>query len=377
MSGGYHLQMVWWILLGLLVLILVVLGILLLFKRSSELPLALIQQQLKSLNDELHRTISETTNKTNQEIGRLHQRVDDRLKDAASIVQVTQQTVGARIDKNTEIFGQVQQRLGSLEEAYKRIESVGANIAELQDILKAPKLRGNLGEQGLEELLAQILPRPHFEMQYSFKNGERVDAVIKLSGDYLVPVDAKFPYENFKKMLLPNLSENEEKNYRKAFLGDFKRHIDEVAKKYIRPEEGTLPFSLLYVPAENIYYEAILRDDRFGESLGINSYALQKRVIPVSPNSLYAYLQAIVLGLKGLRIEEKAKEIFQFLHRIRDDLSKLDEEFQLVGKHLMNAHSAFDKSEKRLERVRGRVDTLEGTEPQEENVKILPYSSHV
>lgn len=350
--------MIAWIVAGLLVLLLGA-SLWTLFKRSRDLSLTLLQQQIAAAQEQLVRTLSDSASASAREIQLLHQRIDQRLQETSTLIASTHQSVGDRIDQNTKIFGQVREQLGKMEELGKGIQSVGEEVAELQEVLKAPKLRGNLGELFLEELLAQILPRRYFEMQYSFKNGEKVDAVIRLAQGHLVPIDAKFPLENFRRMLEPNLPESEEHEFRKAFASDFKKHVDDIQTRYIRPDEGTLDFALLYVPAENIYYEAILRDDRFGEPLGINTYALKKHVIPVSPNSLYAYLQAIMLGLRGLRIEERAQEIYAFLTRFRQEVSKLVEDYSILGKHLQNASSAFDKGLKRLDRVQGKLDEVE------------------
>lgn len=345
--------------------------------RSRESSLQLLGQQVSSLHEQLGRALSDASSASNREIQGLNERIDQRLQATSQLMADAQRGVGDRIDQNTRLFGQVQERLGRMEELGKGVQTVGQDINRLQELLRAPKLRGNLGELFLEELLAQILPRQYFTMQYGFKNGEKVDAVIQLAQGHLVPIDAKFPLENFRRMLEPNRTEAEQKEFRKAFSGDFKKHVDDIAKRYIRPDEGTLDFALLYVPAENIYYEAILRDDRFGEELGINTYALRKRVIPVSPNSLYAYLQAILMGLKGLRIEERAKEIYAFLTRFKRELERLEDEFGLVNKHLSNATSALEKGQKRLERVRGRVAEAEEAETELESGEDQPAISAV
>jgi DNA recombination protein RmuC len=336
--------------------------------RSKDTALGLLQQQLTALSEQLARSLSDLGTMSDRGIQQLHQRIDQRLQETSQAMTQTHQAVGERIDRNTKLFGQVQEQLG-------RVQELGKGIQELHDILRAPKLRGNLGELFLEELLAQILPRQYFEMQYAFKGGQKVDAVIRLAEGRLVPIDAKFPLENFRKLFEPGVTEAQEKDLRKAFAVDFRHHVDAIATRYIRPDEGTLDFALLYVPAENVYYEAILRDDRFGEPSGINSYALAKRVIPVSPNSLYAYLQAIVLGLKGLRIEERAREIYGVISRFKTELTRLEEEVGLIGKHLSNASAAFEKGEKRLERIQGRLAEVgepDSTLKSEQTVAALP-----
>lgn len=349
--------MIWGIIAGTAFLLFCVL-LYLLVRKNQELSRHLLQERFQSLQELLDQKISDTSTITHAELTKLHTRIDGRLRESAEAIEKTHQTVGQRLDKNASLFGEVKHKLGQLEESSKRIESVGENISELQEILRAPKLRGNLGELFLEELLTQILPKDYFEMQYTFHSGEKVDAVIRLAHG-LVPIDAKFPLENFQKFLKPHLSEQEELGFRKKFVNDLKKHVDDIAQRYIRPDEGTFDFALLYVPAENIYYEAILREDGKKNLLNINAYALERRVIPVSPNSLYAYLQAIVLGLKGLQIEERAKEIFGSLARLKGEMGKLEEELGLVGKHLTNASSAFDKTKKRTQRLADRLTQIE------------------
>jgi DNA recombination protein RmuC len=183
-----------------------------------------------------------------------------------------------------------------------------------------------------------------------------VDAVIKLGGS-LVPVDSKFPLENFKR-ILEAPTEEEKGKARKQFIADVKRHIDAIANKYILPDEGTYDFALMYIPAENVYYETIIKDDSAGDK-NLSQYALSKRVIPVSPNSFYAYLQAIVLGLKGMKIEERAKEIIQYLSRLQGDFSRFRDEFNLLGKHLGHAQSSFQNAERRLDQFGQKLLTAD------------------
>jgi len=315
-------------------------------KKGGE-SLLLIQQQIDQVRGQLAQDLDSRTQLLHQQLGQIVSQVNERLKENSEILQKTQQSLGERLDNAARVVGHVQKSLGSLEEANRKIYEVGKDIASLQEILRAPKLRGGLGEFFLGDLLAQILPADHFVTQFTFKGGEKVDAVIKLGGS-LVPVDSKFPLENFKRML-EGATEEEKARAKRQFVADVKRHIDGIASKYILPDEGTYDFALMYIPAENVYYETIIKDDSSGAERDLSQYALGKKVIPVSPNSFYAYLQAIVLGVKGMKIEESAKEILQYLGRLEGDFARFKEEFNKLGSHLGHAQASFQNAEKRLD----------------------------
>jgi DNA recombination protein RmuC len=172
--------------------------------------------------------------------------------------------------------------------------------------------------------------------------------VIKL-GSSLVPVDSKFPLENFKRIIDTTVEEDRAR-VKRQFAADVKKHIDAIATKYILPDEGTYDFALMYIPAENVYYEIIIKDDSTEEK-SLSFYAMSKRVVPVSPNCFYAYLQAIVLGLKGMTIEQRAKEIIECLSRLQGDFTRLRDEFGVLGKHLGHAQSSYQSAEKRVEQL--------------------------
>jgi len=315
-------------------------------EKSEDQSMLLMQQQIDQLRSQLSSTLDSNSRALQQQLGQMIAQVNERLKENAQVLNDTQQSLGERLDNAARVVGGVQKSLGGLEEANRRIYEVGKDIASLQEILRAPKLRGGLGEFFLEDLLGQILPPRHFSTQYSFRSGEKVDAVIHL-GASLVPVDAKFPLENFKRLL--EASSDEERNRaKKQFAADVRKHIDAIAAKYILPDEGTYDFALMYIPAENVYYETVIKDEA-DDQRNLSQYAMSRRVIPVSPNSLYAYLQAIVLGLKGLRIEDRTKEIIQYLGRLQGDFAKLRDDFVVLGKHLGHAQSSYQIADKRLE----------------------------
>ena len=284
-----------------------------------------------------------------QQIGQLTREVNQQLQSMSSQFQKTTGDIGHAL-------GDVQSHLGKVEVTTKEVLDKAKNIATLEDLLRAPKFRGGMGEFFLGDLLAQILPPEFFSLQHRFKSGEKVDAAIRI-GSSLVPVDAKFPLENFKKYI-QEADEKTRDSLRKRFAADVKKHIDEVATKYILPDEGTYEFAMLYIPAENIYYETIIKDESFGEERSLLTYALKRKVIPVSPNSFYAYLQVIIMGLRGLQIEQKAQDIYQSLTRLQGDLGRFQNDFQALGTHLVNAKTRYDDGEKRLLKFSDRLDNV-------------------
>jgi DNA recombination protein RmuC len=324
---------------------------------SSQPMWTLMQQQMEQLrgqmSDGLARNISQLTQQQdaiNAQLRGITDQVNQQLQNSSG-------QIGQRLDSAAKVIGEVRENIGKLSKASEQIYEVGKNIATLQEILQPPKLRGGLGEQFLGELLSQILPPEFFTLQYQFSSGERVDAAVRV-GEKLVPIDSKFPLDNFRR-IIECKTEEERKTFQKVFYKDVKKHIDDIASKYIVPKEGTYDFALLYIPAENVYYETITKDESFGEEKGILNYALNKKVIPVSPNSFYAYLQVIILGLKGLKIEEHAKEIQTLLVGLGKDLKEFQEDFRLVGRHINDARNRFDEARTRLEKFSFRLEQIE------------------
>ena len=273
--------------------------------------------------------------------------------------------VGAGVQRDLQhvgqVMGAVQGSLGKLGEVTQRVFDIGKDIAGLEQILRSPKVRGGLGESFLEGLLAEMLPREHYELQYGFATGDRVDAVVRIGGR-LVPVDAKFPLENFRR-LLEETDEERRRQLRRAFTRDVRTRVDEIARRYILPDEGTFDFALMYIPAENVYYEIIVKDGALEEESPA-TYATSRHVIPVSPNSLYAYLQVIVLGLRGMQIERDAREIQGRLGRLRGDLERFRAAFDVVGRHITNARNKYDEAAAGLDRVEAKLEGIEGTRDQ-------------
>ncbi len=324
---------------------------------SSQVVWPLIQQQIEKLREQMHEGLARNISQLSQQQDAINAQLRGITEQVNRQLQSSSGEINRRLDNAARVIGDVQKNIGELSEASRRIFEIGKDIATLQEILQPPKLRGGLGEQFLGELLSQILPPEFFVLQYPFSSGERVDAVIRL-GEKLVPVDSKFPLDNFRR-IIECKSEEEKKMAQKTFSRDVKKHIDDIANKYILPHEGTYDFALLYIPAENVYYETITKDEAFGEDKGLLNYALRKKVIPVSPNSFYAYLQVIVLGLRGLKIEKDAHRILDSLSGLNKELEAFQVEFQLVGKHLNNALNKYEESRRRLDKFGFRLEQIE------------------
>jgi DNA recombination protein RmuC len=338
--------------------------------KTADPTIPLLQQEVQSLRGQLTDAMLKSQDSVNQQLAQITVQVNNQLNQVTQQLQKSTGDLNTRLDKAATVIQDVTKNLGSLGEATKRVFEVGKDIASLQEILRSPKLRGGLGELFLGDLLAQILPPAHFSLQHRFKSGEAVDAVIRL-GQNVVPVDAKFPLENFRRVVEVS-SEEERKAAKRKFIADVKKHIDAIAGKYILPDEGTFDFALMYIPAENVYYELIIKDEAMDSDKGLLNYSFAKRVIPVSPNSFYAYLQTILLGLKGLHIEERTQEILTNLARLSGDFRKFQEEFELVGKHLTNTKSRYDEADKRLSKFNDKLESLSGSTPVIEETRKLP-----
>jgi DNA recombination protein RmuC len=284
-----------------------------------------------------------------QQLSSLQGRIDAFGQTVSQNLQHSTASMNTRLDKAAEVVGDLREKVGQIHE-------VGKAAQELVNIMRAPKLRGGMGELFLGDLLAQLLPKEHYTMPYRFKSGDAVDAIIRI-GPKLVPADAKFPYENFKRVMEAPV-EMDRVAARKQFLRDVKKHVDAIAAKYILPDEGTYDFALMYIPAENVYYETIIKEDA-GEDRQLFSYALAKRVIPVSPNSFYAYIQTILLGLRGMKVEERAQEILGELSRLRGDFQKIQENFRVLGRHLNNAAGSYSETDKTMTRLEAKLGQIE------------------
>lgn len=282
----------------------------------------------------------------NQRLDNVTKLILDELKENRQSVQKTSLAMHQQVQSFTH-------GITKLEEGVKGVHESLKDVVSFQDIFKSPKLRGQWGETSLESILAGYFPKENYKIQHYFKSGEAVDAVLKLPNNLLLPIDSKFNWENFEKMVN---AENEisKENFRKIFISDVKKKIDEISSKYIIPAESTVDIALMYVPAEAIYYEIV----HHIKEPDISDYARKKKVILISPNTFYVTLSAIHHWYRDVQITRQTKDIINRLSRIKTDSEKLSDNFRRLGKHISDASSAYDDSEKRLTLLTDRVGNI-------------------
>lgn len=281
-----------------------------------------------------------------QRFDALSQLVNDQLR------QSRESTERATLSVHQQVQG-FTQGMVQLQETVRQVQDSVKNVSSFQDIFKSPKLRGIWGEASLEAALGQYFPKDLYEMQHYFKSGEAVDAILKLPNGLILPVDSKFNWENFEKMVNSETDMNREL-HRKQFFADVKKKIDEIAAKYIMPSESTTDIALMYVPAETVYYEIINNI----KEVDIPSYARSKKVFLVSPNTFALSVSTIMHWFRDVEVTKRTREIIKRLERIAADGGKLADDFRKLGSHLTNARGAYDDSEKRLGLMVGRVQNV-------------------
>jgi DNA recombination protein RmuC len=279
--------------------------------------------------------------------------LQDAIKNSAQITgQMTSdaQTKMADDLKTTrDQISQIQRQLGEVQQAGKQMSQTAQT---LEGILGGAKSRGSLGEVTLERLLEDSLPSAQYAMQYRFSSGETADAVIKLRDKKLMAIDSKFPLDAYRRI------STEGDEARRAFATAVKGHAEAITKKYIVPDEGTLDVALMFVPSESVYYELLQTSDNKGQPL--DAYCRDKKVIAVSPNTLYAHLCVIAMGLRGMQMEENAKRFLESLSGTEKQLEKFADKFSTLGTHLKNAQQSYSESDMLFEKAQNSLETMLG-----------------
>jgi DNA recombination protein RmuC len=275
-------------------------------------------------------------------------------------LQNGQENISKSLEQHHKTLNEVYKQIGDLQGTSRQLINLNTDVRRLHDVLNSPKLRGQMGEWSLEKLLCDLLPKESFCLQHQFNDGKRVDALIMLN-NFSVSVDAKFPLPSFEAMLNCQSTDGELTRLQKQFRKDVMTHVDKIAQSYIKPAEGTLDFALMYIPAENVYYETIIKYEP-GET-SLVDYALNKKVIPVSPNVLYAYIMTVVMGLHGLQIEKQAAQIRENLKRLDSSFATFASDFKTLGNHIRNTSNKYDEADKKLGRFENQLNQIKTEEP--------------
>jgi DNA recombination protein RmuC len=246
----------------------------------------------------------------------------------------------------TNLLNELSTKLGYFQEQANQIKNVGQSISRLEDLFKVPQFRGKFGEILLEKIIEEILPKELYEFQYKLSNGQVVDAIIKFQ-DRILPIDSKFPLNNYLKIMESDNQDQKEK-LKKEFLKDVRNRINEIASKYILPNQGTFNFAIMYIPSETIYYEVVSDEETI-------SYMIEKKVVPASPTVFYAKLMIFLIGFRALEVEKNAKNIIDYLSRLEKEISQLIELYKTLGNHIKNVSSKYNETLQKLESIKDLI----------------------
>ncbi len=318
-------------------------------RRSSEEQAGVLRQEMQGLVVEQAKTatqVGQLASLLTQQLGQVTQQMQSGVAATGQLATEAQREVSAQLKASTEMLGNIRQQLGEVQQAGRDLSDAARTI---ETVLGGAKTRGSLGELALDRLLADTLPQASYDLQHRFSSGETVDAAVRF-GDKLLPIDSKFPREDF--LRIPE----EGTEARRRFGHAVKAHADTISRKYIVPAEGTLDIALMFIPSEGAYYELLMTEDAKGVPLA--DYCRSKRVFPVSPNTLYAQLAVILIGLRGMQIEENARQLRLGLAGLQKQLEIFDEVHLRLGTHLRNAQQSYSEAERKLERARASLEQM-------------------
>lgn len=271
----------------------------------------------------------------------LNQNIQSLQSNFSEKIDRTNQAINERLDNAARVISAVTHELGQMQQ-------IGSQLANFQDFLKSPKLRGGLGEQGLKDMLSNALPASYYAMQFAFRDGTAVDAIINLDAGK-IPIDAKFPLENFNKLI--KASQEDEKNaFRRAFRNDFRKHVNAIASKYIKTDEGTAEFAFMYIPSESVFFEIVNNEQDLFE------YAAKSHVIPSSPSTFFYYLRTIMLGLEGKRITQMSREILKMLRVIQSESKNFGDDLGVLNRHISNASKSMDTVYRGYDKLSSKIE---------------------
>jgi len=279
--------------------------------------------------------------------------MERKLKEQNEAMQYQAKVLWERLDSASKVIGGVQKQLGSIEE-------FGKDMKDLSNVLKSPKLRGGLGEQFLYDIIGDTLPKDFYTTQYKFKNGAICDAVI-FSANGIIPIDSTFSMENYKAMVDSD-NDKDRDSFRKEFTKDVKKRIDEIATKYILPDEGTTEQAIMYIPSESIYYEIITNNQSVVE------YSNQRKVVLSSPNTITFLLKTILIAYKQTQLNKSATDIMRSLDGLLVEGSKFNEELEVLEGHVVRTSKSMENVKSRYGKLFGKMEKMHELEPSDQKL---------
>jgi DNA recombination protein RmuC len=344
----------WIVALVAVVVVLVVLAAVFSAGRRSEAHLAAVRQEMQNslatqsqaVTAQMSQQIGNLSQAVTQQLGQVRQELQSGAASTAQLTASAQREVSAQLKSSTDAVAQMTQKLGELQQWGQDLSKA---TDTLQSVLGGAKTRGLLGEAVLDRLLADALPQSAYSTQFLFSTGAIVDAVV-YSGETLLPIDSKFPMEAYRRML------DAGDGARRDFSTAVRKHADSIAEKYILPDEHTLNYALMFVPSEGVYYEMLMTED--AKHGPLDEYCRNKRVFPVSPNTLYAFLSAISVTIQGQRLKENARHLMAGLAGLRKNLDSFADVYDKIGTHLRNAQRNYEDADSRFGKARNALEQL-------------------
>lgn len=286
--------------------------------------------------------VTQLTQSVTQQLGLVTGALQKGVTDSGMLVSKAQEAVAAELKGSREMLGKINQQLGEVHQAGRDLRQASQT---LEMVLSGARTRGALGEVGLERMLADALPQAAYDTQHRFSTGAAVDAILRV-GEKIVPVDSKFPLEAYRRAMEASGEGRDEA--RKEFAKAVRAHADSIAEKYILPDEGTLGYAFMFIPSEGVYYEFLMTEDAKGP---LADYCRSRHVIAVSPNVFYAYLHTILMGLRGMQVEENARRLLQNLSGLQRQFEAFAEIYEKLGNHLRNAQQSYSDADRKLDRA--------------------------
>jgi DNA recombination protein RmuC len=298
-------------------------------------------------------------------------RIHNELDTTRQEVNLSKDIISKHTIKTLETIQHMGETIHKITQQQEEAQKFGQS---LKDLLQAPKLRGNYGEAILEEMLERVLPRTIWESQYLIDEQKLVDAVVKMK-DVVIPIDAKFPRDNYNRYLeASNL--NEKEKFWKAYEMDVKKQVKEISGKYIRPEKGTSDFALMFIPSEAIYYETIAEKNYLGRPSSLYEFCQQYKVIPVSPNTFYAFLQVIIIGIRNLEIIKSARQLQEGLSAVQKSFDFFYQHYQNIGDQIEKTFKSYQQGNTHINRYKTRLDNTLQIEGLKKHVESLPKNAN-